>query len=188
MSTSILLFGLLPLLVFVILDSLKGMKAGIIGAFILCFLELFYTLYQFGTVDSLTIGTFVLVLIFGFISLKTKNPIFFKLQPAILGLILGLILLICDLFGHNILSLAFAKYQFAFPEELRAATEDPRFIWALVKLNTYLGLGFLIHSALVAYAALKLSNWWWIIIRGIGLYVMMTICVVLIKILHPTMP
>ena len=84
MNASLLLFGILPLIAFVIIDSFAGLTAGLIAGVAFAIAELIYTLVVYGTVDGLTIGSTVLILIFGFLSFKSKKDIYFKLQPVII--------------------------------------------------------------------------------------------------------
>lgn len=173
MSMTTLLFGVLPLVIFVLIDSFAGLKAGVISAVVFALLELAYTLYVYKTVDGITLGTLATVLIFGLLSYKTGSSLFFKLQPVVLGLFFGLVLLVMQFMGKPLLPLLMEKYQYILPAEMRARTSDPLFIALLKQSSLTLGWGFLAHAGCVAYAVFYMSNWWWLAIRGIGVYVMM---------------
>lgn len=178
MSLSYILLGLLPLIAFVVIDSFLGLKAGIVAAFVLAGLEALYSLYEFGSLDELSVASLLLVFVFGLFSLKSKNPIYMKLQPVFLGLCFGCIVLVFQALNKPILLIALSKYGSMMPVELQKNIENPLMQTMLARVSLFLGLGFLLHAGCVAYAAFRLSNWWWLIIRGIGLYVMMALCVV----------
>ncbi len=181
MNISLILFGVLPLIAFVIIDSFMGLKAGLISAIALAIVEAIYTLYQFGSIDSVTVASLVLVCAFALISFKSNNAIYMKLQPVFLGLAFGAVLLVMQSMGKPLLLMMFEKYDTLIPEEYRANFKHPQVLLMLARLSLILGFGFIIHAGLVAYAAFRLSNWWWLIIRGIGLYIMLFLCCLLVR-------
>lgn len=178
---SVFFFGILPLIAFVVIDSFAGLKAGIIAAVVFALVEIIYSLAVFGTVDSLTIGTLVLVLVLGFISYKSNNSIYFKLQPVFVGVVFGSVLLVTQAMGKPLLLLLVDKYQAMLPDDLALHFSNPMIRTMFARVSGILGVGFLVHAALVAYAAFRLNNWWWLFIRGIGVYIMMIICVVIAR-------
>ena len=181
MSASVLLFGILPLLAFVVIDSFAGLKTGVLAAIVFAVVEAGYTLVVYKTVDGLTVGSLVLVLVFGLLSYRSKKSIYIKLQPVFLGSNFGIVLLVMQALGKPLMVMVAEKYQYAFPEELRATMTSPELMTMVAKLSGVLGWGFLVHAGIIAYSAFKMSNWWWLIIRGIGLYVMLFACVLLAR-------
>lgn len=177
MNATTLLFGFLPLLAFVVIDSFAGIKSGVLAAVAFAVVETIYTLVEFGSIDGITMGTLILVTIFGILSFKTEKAIFFKLQPVVLGLILGGVLIVMQMIDKPLMVLMAQKYQNALPSEFKANLSNPIFMGILTKLSGFLGIGFVLHAGAVLYAALYLSKWWWLAIRGAGLYLMMGICV-----------
>lgn len=177
MNMNFILFGLLPLLAFVVIDSFLGLKAGLISAIILAVAEALYTIYEFGSLDALSIASLILVLAFGLLSLKSQNSIYMKLQPVFLGLSFGVVILILQALGKPLLPLFIEKYGAQFPDEIMVNLKNPMMHTMLSQVSFNLGIGFLLHAGLVAFAAFRLNNWWWLLIRGLGLYVMMAVCV-----------
>lgn len=176
-----LLMGLLPLIAFVIIDSLLGLKSGLLAALFLALAELLYSFYEFGGLDWLSLLSLGLVAIFGALSFAKNNPIYIKLQPVFLGVIFGIIILAFQLFGEPLLLLMLDKYASLIPPELVSKTQHPEMRRMLGQASLNLGIGLLLHAALVAYAAFRLNKWWWLFIRGIGLYIMMAIAVLLTR-------
>ncbi|HXW53511.1 MAG TPA: septation protein IspZ [Myxococcota bacterium] len=181
MDVSTLFFGILPLLVFVVIDSFSGLRAGVVAAILFALGEAVYTLIVFQTIDNLTIGSTLLVLVFGVLSLKANNAIFLKLQPVVLGLILGVVLLVMQVLGTPLMVLMVEKYQYMVPEQYRAMVVNPVYLKMLARLSGVLGFGFLLHAALVAWSAFYTSKWWWIAFRGLGFYVMLMLCVAYVR-------
>ncbi len=177
MNMSILLMGLVPLLVFVIVDSFAGVKAGVVWAIVFAIAEATLSFFWFGEVDAVTGFSIILVIGMGMATYSTNSPKFFKFQPVVLGVILSSVLLVSYWIGRPIIYVMLIKYQTKLPVEMQQAISNP-ILLEVLKLGThYLGYTLLIHAMLVAYAAIKLSNWWWIIIRGVGFYVAMFIAI-----------
>ncbi len=170
------LLGILPLLAFVMIDSFAGMKSALWSAVGFAILEVVYSLYMYRTLDELTIGSFLLVVVFAFFSFRSQNPLYFKMQPVALGLCFSLAFLICHWMGKPLLIVMFDKYQPMLPAEARTIFTQPNMQEMLSRASHYLGWGFLVHGGLVAYSALQLSNWRWLLLRGVGVYVMIGIC------------
>lgn len=181
MTTSTLLLGLLPLVIFVTVDSFAGLKAGVISAIIFSILEIAYTLIVYKQLDEISIGSLLLILLFGLISIKTNNPFYIKLQPVIMGTIIGVLFLVMQFLDKPLLLLLFKKYHLLIPSPMKENLENPFFVTILSKFSHFLGWGFLAHASAVLYSALYLSNWWWLLIRGLGLYAMMTLCMLLTR-------
>lgn len=181
MSASAIFLGILPLLAFVLIDSFAGLKSGVIAAIAFALAETAYTLFIYQTIDSLTVGSTVLVLVFGVLSLKSNNAIYLKLQPVVLGVAFGLVLLVMQLLNQPLLVMMVEKYQFMVPEELRSQLIHKTYLTMLARLSGILGFGFLIHAGLVAYSAFYMSKWWWLVFRGIGLYIMLFACGIYIR-------
>lgn len=175
------LFGVLPLIAFVVIDSAMGLKAGLVSAIILSMAESAYSIYEFGSLDELSIASLILVCAFALISLKTKKAIYMKLQPVFLGLCFAIILFVMQVMGKPLLVVALEKYDSIIPIEFRSGINNPLAKDMLARVSFYLGFGFLAHALVVLYAALRMSNWWWLIIRGLGVYVMMLACIVIAR-------
>lgn len=173
MSSMAILFGILPLLIFVIVDSFMGLKAGLVAAIVMAFGEAGLSYYWFGELDKVTAVSFILVVAMGAVSLKTKSQIYIKLQPVVLGVVLAGVLLVTYFMGDPILVALMHKYASKMPPDIVSRIQHPLFVRMIALVHVHAGIGYLLHAALVGYAAFKLSNWWWIAIRGVGFYIVM---------------
>ena len=170
MENSALYFGIIPLIAFVLIDSFMGLKAGLIAAIAFAFLESAASIYWFGGIDWLSILSLLLVLLLAYVSYRKKTAIHFKLQPVVLSIIFGMTFLITYWMGRPIMYSMLVKYQAQLPPQMQALMQDEQYI-ALLKLSShYLGYALLLHAGLTAWAAFKMSNWWWVLIRGVGFY------------------
>ena len=162
--------GIMPLLLFVVVDSFCGLNKGLIVAAIAAVAELILSLVILKTVDPLSLGGLILVLVMGLAAWKMQSPTVFKMQPVVVGLALVLILLGSYAIGQPLLTLLMTKYKSLMPEQLAQQVGHPLFIKWLDLSTLCSGVGIFIQTALVAWAALKLNNWWWIVFRGVGFH------------------
>ncbi len=171
-----ILFGLLPLIAFVAIDAWSGLRAGIIAAVVIAFLELIYTVTVYKTLDQITLITVFTLALFSFFAYRSNSALIFKIQPVVMGGVFALIFIVMQIMGTPVLSTMAIKYAPMMPPEVREQMANPNFLYLLERTSLLLGGGFLLHAGAVAYAAYKMSNWWWLIIRGLGIYVMMFLC------------
>jgi hypothetical protein len=167
--------GILPLLVFVILDSVTSKKTAILSAMLMAVAELVFTLVQYHTIDGLTVMAGVLAVGFGFLSYKLKNDIYFKLQAAIVGAMLGLAMLFYyHALGQPLMNVAMNKYMGDKLYVLFEANGWPRPMLdeLLRRISRDLGWWLLGHAGLTAYTALKCNKWLWFVVRVPLLYIM----------------
>ena len=181
MNYSVIVFGVLPLLLFVIVDSLSGIKAALITAIVIAVAEACLSLYFFGSLDWLTLVSVILVIVLAIVAYLKKNALHFKMQPVVLSTIIGLVFLITFFVGRPLLyELAF-KYREQFPPHFSMMLLHPLMQQFLRLSSHYLGYAMLLHAFVTAWCAFKLSNWWWIAMRGVGFYLFSFVAMLLAK-------
>jgi intracellular septation protein len=175
MTNSVLWLGILPILAFVVLDTFFEKRKALFFALILGIGELAFSLFHFGSLDSLSWVTFGLVCLSLSISLKTNNDVFFKIQGPLVNILLSLAILLGDwIFNINLLLQAFEKYiGFSKTAEWLPHVDSHIFKNFLIKINMYLPWGLLIHSSLTFWSALKWNRWIWLALRVPGLFLML---------------
>lgn len=168
-----LLAGILPLLIFVIIDSFLGLNKALVSAVILAILEAGFSLYYFHEVDSVTLFSLLTVALFCFISYKKSNPLFLKMQPTLISSIIGIILIVSYLINDPLLLNMSLKYADFFPPQFQKQIHSPLMQQLLIKSTLTVGWAHIAHAIVCGLAAFKLNKWWWIAIRGIGYYFFM---------------
>lgn len=168
----LLVYGLIPLLVFVIVDIYAGMRWAVGSAIAFAVLDIFLTKASLGVWDP---GSFValgLIAALGGYSLKTENPLYFKLQPTVLAVVFAGILAYFQFFSVPLGTRYMPLIQADIPKELSQYV-TPEMLERLINLcGTASIFVFLLHGALCAFAAFKLNNWAWLAMRGIGFWVL----------------
>ena len=163
--------GVLPLFVFVVIDAFSGPKSALISAILIAFLELAFSYYYIGEVDWITGLSFGLVFVLALTSFWKNKSTYLKFQPVILGVLLSGIMIITYLMDRPLLLEMVTKYKHVIPQKFIYLMETPTMILLLEKSTLTVGLSLLLHAGLVAYSALRHSNWVWIAMRALGFYV-----------------
>ena len=151
----------------------------VVGALAAAGLEIGYSLYVFGQLDEFTYVSVGLIAVFGGLSLKLNNPIYFKFKPVILGLLMAATFFVTYALDKPLLLVGIERYGETLPEQMRATLKQPQTLAILERASLYIGFGLIVQAAFVGWAALRLGNWWWLVARSAGFYLMMTVVVVL---------
>jgi intracellular septation protein A len=158
---------MLPLIVFIIVDSLfNNIKISIISAILFAAGQLLFFYLKTGAFDWFVLLDVVLIAGFGFVSLLLKNEIFFKVKPAIID-VAGIILLLVLYFSPDRLLIDYiGRY---LPKGLSI---NPAAAGAL-KIRLLIMCGYLaIHIGAVLYTAKFSSRKMWAFVAGPGLYLL----------------
>jgi intracellular septation protein A len=179
MNWVLLLTDLIPVLIFVILDSRGKIKYAVIGAVSAAALELFFSYFFFGGVDTFSLIYVGLFLFFGALSFKFNNSLFFKLKPVAISTVTGIIFLVGQLTDNPVLVVLMERYGHLLGasqlEQLSSATT----VILLERASLYMIFGLFLHAALVAWVAVHHSTWWWFVARTGGGF-LITVLVILL--------
>jgi len=158
--------GLLPLFVFIIADEIWGTIVGLWVAIIIGILELVYIFIKERRFDKFILFDTLLLVGLGGVSLLFDNDIFFKLKPAIIGVI------ICALLGVS----AFTPHNFVFSMSKRYMKDIQLSDAQYKQFNKSLKILFFIfmlHTLLVFYSVWFMSKEAWAFISGGLFYILM---------------
>lgn len=164
-----ILLGLLPLVVFWLVEDHWGTVAGLLAAMVWGVGEVLYEKIFLKEIQSITWISTLLVLVFGALGLLLDNSSIFKFQPVILeaGTV---VLLIGTMFQQEPFMLKMA--QKAYPDKFIPGTHAFEIQKILIKRTTWLLVVSLVaHCIVMAYAALYMDTGTWIFWKSIGLFV-----------------
>jgi intracellular septation protein len=162
---ALLLGGILPLIVFTLVEEYFGTVWGLVAGMVFGVGEIIYEKVKQGKVDIITWIGNGMILGLGSVSLFTKEGFWFKLQPAILEAFMAAVLIGSVLLKKPFLILM-AKKQNLF-ERLPPDTA-PLIAEAFTGLTVRLGIFFFLHAILATWAALHWSTRAWVFLKGIG--------------------
>jgi intracellular septation protein A len=178
MSWGVILQGLLPLVVFFLVDMFAGMTWGVIAAIVFAVAEIGITWWMTGEVDSTTLMASALVIGMGLLSLQLEDPRVFKFQPVILGVLFAAILAYYQWFDTPLMLKLLDRKSVFVPEQMRQMAQHPEVRRRMSLMCGDMIWMFLIHAGMVAYAALNMSTGTWLLVRGAGIYVLMAVLMV----------
>jgi intracellular septation protein A len=173
------LFGLLPLIVFAVVDLFAGMRAAIIAAILVAFAEAAWSWHQFGEIDNITWLSIGLIVTMGLLSIKMKDPVLFKFQPVVMALILAAGMAWFQWQGQPLLVQIMPKVAAMLPEEQRWTLNAPEIVEKMRRLDLLMIPTLIAHAAVVAWAALRRSTVFWLIARGVGFYALLVMVSIL---------
>ena len=78
MIWSVLLFDLVPLIAFAVLDAFGNVRYALIGAILAALLNLLYSQFFLGGIDAISLIFVGLIVFFAGLSYYAQNPLFFK--------------------------------------------------------------------------------------------------------------
>jgi intracellular septation protein A len=180
MNMSFLFFSFLPILAYLVCDAIWGLNIGIIAAMVASFIFLGYEYYVFGELSEIAILEVGLITTCGFVSLALKNRKYFKIQPAIIQLILMLVLLWYQIFDQPLLLKMIPKLIKISPE-LGHLLQDPETLIMLQKLSIAFILLLFFHSLLIVWSAIRFNNLGWFLSR-LSIYPLSLFLVILVRI------
>ena len=160
-----LLPGILPIFVFIIADELWGTTIGLIVTVIVGISEFLYFWIKEKTVDKFILFDVLLIVLLGVISIIFDNDVFFKLKPAIIGVIICLLLGVSAFTPNNFVLSMSKRY---FNDVSFTEAQYKQFQHSL-KIIFYI---FLIHTILIFYSIWFMSNEAWAFISGVLFYIL----------------
>ncbi len=157
-----LLPGLLPLFIFIIADEIWGTRVGLMVAIASGIVETLLLWIKEKRFDKFILFDTFLIVTLGGISFWLDNDVFFKLKPAIVGVI------ICTMLGVSVFTpqnfvLAMSKRYF---KDMTFSDEQYIQLMRSMKIVFFI---FLFHTALIFYSVWFMSKEAWAFISG-GLF------------------
>lgn len=155
---------LLPLLVFIIIDSfVKDVRISIISAIVFAIGQMIVTYLRLHQFDWFILVDVALITGLGVISIVLKNDLFFKLKPAVVEGVTILFMLALILASDRFLSGYFSRY-------MPGTSIGPEAIGMMKTLLGWMCLYVLLHIGAVLYTAYFSSKRVWAIVSGPGFY------------------
>jgi len=156
-----LLPGFLPILVYILADSLFGEQLGLLIAIGFGLAELLYRYVKDKRFDSFIILDVSLITVLGLLSILLNTPLFFKMKPAVIETLLITFLLYSLYSSKNILGMMMARYS-SNTMPVPSKGQIRHLVGPLIVILA-------IHSILTVISALWMSKEIWAFVSG-GLF------------------
>ncbi len=161
-----LLPGFIPIFIYIIIEEFYGTIEGLISAIIIGFIEITYFYIKDKNIDKFVLTDTLLIIFLGGISLGLDNPIFFKIKPAIIQIIISIIIGLSAFSRINIVGIMTGKY--LKKSNIDTYNIDKQDIQKSLKILFYI---LIIHSLLIFYSAFYMSDKAWAFVSSILLYI-----------------
>jgi len=158
--------GLLPLFIFIAVDEIYGVEAGLYAALAFGIAGLLFTWFRERRLDRFILFDTVFLILLGGVSLLFETPIFFKLKPAAIELIICVILGAAAARPEIFLKAMTGRYM----KNIELNVTDAG-IKAMKRMMFILTAVFLLHTALIVYSAFFMSERAWGFISGVLFYI-----------------
>ena len=158
--------GLLPVIAFTVIEQGYGPVWGTIAGLVFGAGEIIYEWRTQKKISAITATSNGFIIVLGFVSIYTQEGVWFKLQPAILLLVLSLWFILSSFRGTPLLVSLAQKQKTNLPDEM---------LIFFGKLNLRLGFFMLGLTALSVEAAFEWSTPAWAFLKGIGGPILMVI-------------
>ena len=163
-----LLPGFVPLFAFIAIDEIWGTRAGLVAALVIGVAEMIWIGIHEKRFDKFVLFDTALLFVLGSVSLLLNNDIFFKLKPGLVELILCAVLAVSAFSKLNIIGLMTQRYM----KDLELNGQQMGQFRKTLQLMFFV---FLVHTALVFYAAFYMSDGAWAFISGGLFYILFAV-------------
>lgn len=157
--------GFIPIILFVIADSIWGIKTGLIIAVIFGALQFAYVLLKHKKAEYFILADTLLLIVLGIVSLLLNNDSYFKLKPAMIESIFAVLLGISVYSKHNIMMQMSKKYF----KDIQLTEGQAKEFRRNLTVTFYL---FILHIVLVVYSAYFMSEQAWAFVSSVLLYIL----------------
>ncbi len=162
--------SLIPLLVFVAADSLFGERVGLIVGVVTGVIDFVIAFVRDKKPDFFILADTVFLVAAGVLSLSLENELFFRLKPAAIELLMGIVL--------GLLLVLPPRYLKGYMErQLRGMSFSEETLAPMRKSLAVMLAVLAVHIALTIYAALHLSTAAWGFISGVLLYILFALMI-----------
>lgn len=163
--------GFLPLIVFIVADSLWGTRIGLIVAVAVGILELVISYVKEKIIDKFVLVDIGLIVLLGGVSIILDDPIFFKLKPALIEAMFCVILGVSIFSRMNIMLMMSKRYMKNIAFNDAQVQQLNRSLKALFYI-------FICHTILIVYSAFFMSKQAWAFISGGLFYILFAVYLV----------
>ncbi|MEO6097195.1 MAG: hypothetical protein ABIW76_16555 [Fibrobacteria bacterium] len=175
MNSSLLFFGLFPILGYLALISFGGRRAALWGALILGMIETGYSVLAFGTLDYISCLALAVLAVSVWASLRSEDDFYFKIQGAMVNAVTAVIMLIAFYGFHRAMLLDAANKYLDFNQLMAQRPElNKDILVETLRVASYqLPAWLILHALLIVYAAANWGKWAWAFVCVPGLFLAM---------------
>jgi intracellular septation protein A len=173
MNSSLIWFGFLPVVAFLLMSSFGGKRQALWGALIMGAMEAGYSIAVVGALDYMSLMAFAVLGVFVAASLRNEDDFFFKISGAVINAIQAVVMLVA-FYGFHRAMLLDAAHKYLDLDALVAA--NPQLNKEIITetfrvLSSQLPAWLILHALLTVYAAANWGKWAWAFVNVPGLII-----------------
>lgn len=162
MTLTYLVLLILPIIAFAIADSFAGLRWGIISAIALALLAFVANFWLQGEFEPSSTIEPILILVLGFAALRFNDSRWFKFQPVVTNGAIAILLAYYQIFDTPMLVKYLPLMKTMLPPEKQEVLANPVLQQVFANISHHLIYFMIAHGVIVAWAALRKSNWIWV--------------------------
>ena len=175
MNSSLIWFGFLPVMAFLLMSSFGGKRQALWGALIMGALEAGYSIAVVGALDYMSLLAFAILGVFVAASLRSEDDFFFKISGAVINALQAAVMLVA-FYGFHRAMLLDAANKYLDLDQLVAA--NPQLNKDMITetfrvLSFQLPAWLILHALLTVYAAANWGKWAWAFVNVPGLIIVL---------------
>jgi intracellular septation protein A len=163
-----LLYSLVPLIGFWLVEKYWGLEAGIVVAIVLGIGEVAWVYWRERRWEPFSLWSAVLVIVMGIVSWQLESGKILLLKPAIIEAVFASVFIVSSI-AKKPFMLLMAQKQFG---KVEFNSMQLRYFNGV---NWRIGLLFLLHTMMTVYAALWLSSDAWFFAKGVLFYILLAL-------------
>ena len=163
-----LLPGMLPLILFVVVELMWGTTAGLAAALALGVVQLLWFWFREQRIDKFVLADIGFLIVLGGLALLFDNALLFKLKPVFIGAAILLLIGYSAFSNHNLVMLMSQRY-------FKGFIAGPFESWLMQQMLKVFFWLMAAHTFITLASALWLSHAWWAAISGPGFYVVVVL-------------
>ncbi len=170
MNSSVIWFGFLPVIGFLLLDSFSAKRVALLGALAMGIGEAAYSMIFIGAFDYISFLSLAIMAACIGAALRSRDDYFFKIHGAIVNFMLAAVMLVAWYGFHRALLLDMAIKYIGLEKlaSLNPALDKDIVAESLRLMSFHLPWWLVLHSLLTVYAASNWSKWAWAFVRVPG--------------------
>jgi isopentenyldiphosphate isomerase/intracellular septation protein A len=158
--------GFIPIIIYILIEEIYGTIPGLVAAIAIGIIEITYFFLKDKKVDKFVLADTLLIVLLGAVSLSLDNPVFFKIKPGLIQIIICSIIGLSAYSKINIVGAMTGKY--LKRTNLDTSNIDEKDVQRSLKVLFWL---LAAHTLLIFYATFYMSDKAWAFISSVLIYI-----------------
>jgi intracellular septation protein A len=168
----ILLYGLLPLVLFVLVDGLSRRLTVAVGcAVVFAAIEMCAIRYSSGQWDVMSLVSVALFSACGLAAIRFDKRVYFKYQPALFAFIAAGFVGYLQLLDQGLVYRYLPLMEQTAPPSVLAYLEQPKYLELMDRLFDWLFVAIVLDGLLIAYTARRGNDLVWLAANAFGFWI-----------------